>query len=177
VRDELQLETGRSGGPFPKESKGTERWKEHRAIVSPRDEQPCQAWTSTEFALSSRFASKARPDLTDPSCRAGAEPGKPTDSAEGPGERTADTRRISQVDDIPSITLIRSESIILITLTLKLEPPIHYAPSQFWGRTTVFTINKQIEQSPILKFHNCIDCGIRAFLECIIGKKEETVAY
>jgi hypothetical protein len=52
-----------------------------------------------------------------PSCRAGAEPGEPIDSAEGPGERIADSHGISQLDDIPSIILIRSASIILITLT------------------------------------------------------------
>jgi hypothetical protein len=54
--------------------------------------------------------------VPSPSRRAGAEPGKPTASAEGLGERTADTRRASLVDDIPSITLIISQSIILITL-------------------------------------------------------------
>ena len=66
--------------------------------------------------------------MGDPSSRAGAEPGKPTDSADGPGERTADTRRTSQVDDIPSITLIRGESIILITLTQLPDQPMFTQP-------------------------------------------------
>jgi hypothetical protein len=66
--------------------------------------------------------------MDDPSYRAGAEPDKPTDSADGPGERTADTRRTSQVDDIPSITLIRGESIILITLTQLPDQPMFTQP-------------------------------------------------
>ena len=55
--------------------------------------------------------------VRSPSRRAGAEPGEPVDSVQGRGERTADTQRASLVDEIPSITLIRSQSIILITLT------------------------------------------------------------
>jgi hypothetical protein len=63
-----------------------------------------------------------------PLCRAGAELGKPTDSADGPGETTADTRRTRQVDDIPSITLIRGESIILITLIQLPDQPMFTQP-------------------------------------------------
>jgi hypothetical protein len=99
--------------------------------VRPGKEQPCQARTQTVLALRSgsiigasipislvRQSDSPWPWRGNPSCRAGAEPGTFADSAQGRGERTADTRRANLVDGIPSITLIGPSSIIVTTLTV-----------------------------------------------------------
>ena len=52
----LRLIHPRRAVPVPHREKGNGTVLEHRAALSPSEEQPCQVSTSTEFALRSRWS-------------------------------------------------------------------------------------------------------------------------
>ena len=112
-----------------------ERSKEHRVVVPsteirrvhrgrtiPQSSFPRSQLPSPRIALAGRSGVRVPGGRGDLFHRAGAEPFNSTITTQSVGKRTTGSQNIIQIDDIPSITLIGSESIIVITLII--DPPV-----------------------------------------------------